>query len=218
MIHFIIYADGDDFIKKSERLFIQTENMFDKQTAYRRTDIGVDFFNENEKILNEKRGGGYWLWKPYFILKTLNMVNEGDIVFYSDAGDYIHKDISNFLIRKIEENNGFLLTRSNHRHVIWTKRDCFKLMDCDTNEFHRLNQLEAGCCAFRKEKKTIEFVELWLKWAKRYDVITDVNESENYPGFMDHRHDQSILTNIAQINKIPTVNVGEILKYIKFNI
>ena len=27
------------------------------------------------KVFNEKRGGGYWLWKPYIIHKTLNNMN-----------------------------------------------------------------------------------------------------------------------------------------------
>ena len=41
---------------------------------YNERDIPKDFFNENKEILTMKRGGGYWLWKPFFILKTLNFI------------------------------------------------------------------------------------------------------------------------------------------------
>ena len=34
-----------------------------------------------------KRGGGYWIWKPYFILKTLKeKIKYNDYLIYSDSG------------------------------------------------------------------------------------------------------------------------------------
>ena len=59
---------------------------FDSVIQYKKHDIEKDFSLAHSKILNHKRGAGYWLWKPYFILKTLQNTSEGDIIFYSDSG------------------------------------------------------------------------------------------------------------------------------------
>ena len=41
--------------------------------------IDIYFKQKNIDILSRKRGNGFWLWKPYFILKTLNeKLNYGD--------------------------------------------------------------------------------------------------------------------------------------------
>ena len=41
---------------------------------------------KNKEILSRKRGSGYWLWKPYLILKTLKeKLNYGDYLIYIDA-------------------------------------------------------------------------------------------------------------------------------------
>jgi hypothetical protein len=43
------------------------------------------FANQNRNILNRKKGAGYWLWKPYILLRELNVARDGDIIIYSDA-------------------------------------------------------------------------------------------------------------------------------------
>jgi hypothetical protein len=43
--------------------------------------------------------------------------------------------------------------------------------------------------------------------AEKYHLIDDtVSQSEEYPGFKKHRHDQSILSILCFINKIPQNN------------
>lgn len=55
--------------------------------SYSPNDIDPDFKNKNKYIFSLPRGNGYWLWKPYFILKTLKeKLNEGDYLIYTDAG------------------------------------------------------------------------------------------------------------------------------------
>ena len=60
---------------------------FDKVISYSPEDIDRDFFQKNEKILKCPRGNGYWLWKPYFIKKSLELLDAGDFLFYCDS-DY----------------------------------------------------------------------------------------------------------------------------------
>ena len=48
-----------------------------------------EYWNKHKNfILNtkHKKGHGYYIWKPYLIQKTMNKMNDGDILLYSDAG------------------------------------------------------------------------------------------------------------------------------------
>ena len=59
----------------------------DEYYSFGPEDIDQQFRIKNKDILSRKRGNGYWLWKPYFILKTLKeKLNEGDYIIYTDAG------------------------------------------------------------------------------------------------------------------------------------
>src|SRR5258708_2034050 len=45
-----------------------------------------DFYKKNKSLLDEVCGAGYWAWKPYFILEAMNALDDGDILYYCDAG------------------------------------------------------------------------------------------------------------------------------------
>jgi len=45
--------------------------MVDEYYNYGPNDIDNEFKKKNIEILSQKRGNGYWLWKPYFILVFL---------------------------------------------------------------------------------------------------------------------------------------------------
>ena len=51
------------------------------------------FYNLNKHTLDQSRGAGYWLWKPYIIYNNLCRLTEGDILIYTDAGVEIVNNI-----------------------------------------------------------------------------------------------------------------------------
>ena len=65
--------------------------------------LNGDYWKKHGKFtLNNHRGFGYWLWKPYIINKLLEKLSEGDILIYADSGCILHKkDIS------VEKVNSF---------------------------------------------------------------------------------------------------------------
>ena len=70
----------------------------DEYYEYGPNDIEYEFKQKNKDILSKKRGNGYWLWKPYFILKTLKQkLKDGDYLIYTDAC-ILYKDNSRKLI------------------------------------------------------------------------------------------------------------------------
>jgi len=215
--HFITYSD--ELYKCNQNGLNELgKTQFDVVHSYNRDWlITTDFYLENKDILDEKRGGGYWLWKPYIILETLNKMNEGDILLYMDSGDIFSGNISSYL-KTYFQNENSLLTLGGYPQKLWTKRDCFILMGCDEPRFHNHIQLEAGILSFKKTGENVKFINEWLTFSKNKSILTDIENQhgENYLGFKDHRHDQSIITNLAIKYDL---NINKLLrKYITCNV
>lgn len=175
---------------------------FDKVYQYSYDDIDEKFKTENKKILSENRGAGYWLWKPYFILKTLEKIKDDDIIFYCDSGcsfvDNFNK--TDLFDLCFNDEKGLILFDAHYMNKDYTKKDCFYYMNCDEEKYTNGSQLVASFQLVRKTDFTINFYKEHIKYAKDYRIITDVpNECglENYGSFLDHRHDQSILSLLA---------------------
>ena len=154
------------------------------------------FFKEHQAILSQERGCGYWLWKPYFILKVLNSVPPNDIVMYADAGNTVINDLSP-LFHLCENNTIVLFQVHGHRNDTWTKRDAFVLMDCDTESYHSAEQACGSPILFKNTGISRDFVEKWLFYCQNSSILTDASNICGKPNllqFRGHRHDQSILT------------------------
>jgi hypothetical protein len=164
--------------------------------------------------MSQARGAGYWMWKPFVIKKALEMMGDNDILMYSDSGISFIKNIDELIdIMDMTEEKLLLFELEDiHPNKRWTKRDCFILMGLDKEEYLNQNQLLASYILMRKNDFVLNFVDEWLTYAKDYRIITDSpNECglPNYPEFMDHRHDQSILSLLGRkynIKNIPDVS------------
>lgn len=198
---------------------VKSDN-FDNIFAYTDKDIiNTDFFKENKEILELNRGAGYWLWKPYLILETLKKMKDGDFLFYSDSGDLLLKGTKNFISRSVLEGKTKIISTSFFIQKDYTKRDCFVFMNCDSDEYWNAYQVEAGIIGFVKNEENIAFIEEWLEYCKNKYILTDYPNAcgfKNFDGFIDHRHDQSILTNLCTKYKIKLTNA--IRKYVGVNI
>lgn len=67
---------ADNAYKKAQKLNTKTaykEGKVDFVYSYTREDLPKDFIDKNKDILNEKKGDGYYLWKPYFIKKHMKV-------------------------------------------------------------------------------------------------------------------------------------------------
>lgn len=202
-----------------DSLVRSSSNFFDKVHVFNKDDIDFSFYNENEKILSSSTGAGYWLWKPYFILKVLNSVSPGDIVVYVDSGNIFIDDPTS-IIDKACENNSIILfdnrdgmmDGSSAQNFISIKKDCFVLMGCDTDEYIYGKHLNASYQIYMKNELSIKFVEEYLNYCKNFEMISDSPNKygSNYPGYHAHRHDQSILSILAiKYNITPLVDPSE---------
>jgi hypothetical protein len=180
----------------------------------------TEFYKKNKRILDQPRGAGYWLWKPFVIKDALTtLAQKEDIVFYIDSGDVFYLEVDNVLFEnqlKIEMNNvdQLFITYGNN-NAKWTKRDCFVYMNCDSKDYWQASQLEAGVSFWKNTDSSIKLLDEWLIYCMDERILTDIpNESgqDNFVYFQDHRHDQSILTNLVVKYNLKIDN-GNIRKY-----
>ena len=165
-------------------------------------DIDSTFREKNKNILDAAKGNGYWLWKPYFIDKVFSEIKEGDWLIYSDSGGlYYQNKVVNF-IKKWEEKEIYVVCqKTSYQESHYTKRDAFILMDLDVEEYANSPQRAGGVVCLKKNERNIQIVKEWLNYAQDERVITDMPNTcgiDNYPGFIAHRHDQSIFSLLSK--------------------
>ena len=182
----------------------------DEYYSYGPDDIDPVFREKNKDILNRKRGNGYWLWKPYFINKTMiEKLNYGDYLIYSDSG-LLFMNSSHLLVNFLEEQKAKMWTHKlKVQEKSYTKRDAFILMDADTPYYYDTNQYMAGIQIYKKTKHTIKFIQEYLHYSQDQRIVTDDPNTlgkENYPGFKDNRHDQTVFSLL--IKKYGEANSG----------
>jgi len=204
VIVLITYADG----KYEERRSKLVQRAFELGAANksiewdRETIEKTEFYNKNLHTFRAPIGAGYWIWKPYIILNALKKLEDNEVLVYMDSGDMITSNFSKFLNRALRQEDMLLLDGS-YRHGDWTHKECFEEMWCDSKEYHDAIQLEAGVCVFRKTARTISVVSEWLGWVQNEKALYDSWASQR-EGFNEHRHDQSILTNLKIKYSLPS--------------
>lgn len=198
-----IVSFADKYFYKSQQELIKSAKYYGFNNFFCYSDIWLrkqkDFYSANKSILNQKRGAGYWLWKPYIILDALNRIDENDILIYIDSGAKFVNPISE-ISKLLKEKDLLLFYNNGHKNYEWTKRDCFVYMDCDAGKFHLGHQVIAGYIFCRKTKFVINLMEEWFSYCMDERIITDNANTcglGNLIGFKEHRHDQSILSNLA---------------------
>lgn len=177
----------------------------DKVISYHPEDIDPAFREEHKDILSLERGDGYWLWKPYFIYKTLSTLNEGDILVYSDSGSYYINSVRHLINTMNAAKLDIMPFTLTTPEYLYTKRDAFILMGCDEPEYTTSFQRIGGFQVIRKTTYSMTFVEEWLKYACDARIITDSPSElgEDYPGFVENRHDQTVFSLLSKKYGLP---------------
>lgn len=163
---------------------------FDKVIECNPERIDKDYYDEHRDILTESRGNGLWLWKPYFILKTLEMAEDGDYIFYSDSGAFFIRNINSLIDSMkgdIWVSDVPLLEES------FTKEECFEKMDCKTDFYRKSNQIQGTFLLIRNSEYSRKFIKIWLSLCEDKELLCPIESNDNSVLF-SHREDQSILS------------------------
>lgn len=170
------------------------------------------FYEHHKKILDEPKGIGYWLWKPFIILEAMKKISTGDIVVYADCGIEIIDDIAPLILLCKEDHPVLLFANEHLINKFWTKRDCFRIMGCDEKKCWNGLQSDASFSLFRKSPESEGFLNEWLQYCCDERVLTskpNVCGKMNFLGFKEHRWDQSVLSLLAikhniELFRVPT--------------
>ena len=182
------FASQQKLALKTARIF----GGFDKVIGYTPENIDDDFWVKNEQILSQPKGAGLWLWKPYFIYKTLMEAKEGDYIFYLDSGYFFTHSV-NYLVDVLEKSDQEIMSfQTYYPEEQWTKKSLFERMGCKGEEFEKTNQFMATMCLLKNSDRARRFVQEWLLLACDYANISDAENGDGGMEFVEHRHDQSI--------------------------
>ena len=86
-VWFFTYGD-DNFKNSKTRIKKEAEksHFFDKIFVFGPEHLDKEFFETTKPYSLSAKGGGFWLWKVYFLKYLFSQMNDGDYCFYVDAG------------------------------------------------------------------------------------------------------------------------------------
>lgn len=169
---------------------------FDQIYSFSTSDLEPEFRAQHDKILSQKRGAGYWLWKPYFINMVYQELNDGDYLFYCDAGALFINNVRH-LIQALEKTPQSIMPFELPLiEYEWTADNVLRDYRAFETAAAYSNQICATYLLIRKSEQSGLFIQRWLDACQRADHITD--DVVLGPLAKAHRHDQSLLSLVCK--------------------
>ena len=214
--YFISFGNGK-FKNQLDRICSEAKETgwFDDVIASTPSKI-KDFIDKHKDFINNNpRGFGYWIWKPYILLNQLMYMDNGDYLFYTDAGSRIlphRKDKLNEYLHKLHKQPILINGEGNaegdggggYTQQKFVKLSLLKEFNLENNKkFLNSSHSESGMIAIRKCKESIDIIKLWLELITKNNYLftnDDLGNDKQLDGFIEHRHDQSILNILFYLN------------------
>lgn len=206
---FLTYGDKNFSIaKKHLSLLAKESNFFDEVVALGPDDLDNDFKNQFSKILETKKGGGFWIWKHRVIKNLLNDLSNDDLIIYCDAGASLNYKAEKRFTEYIEiiSDSSFgnfrMECEPQYKEINYTTKQLFDYFDVPySSEIAKSTQFQAGHMIFKKNNHTHDYLNHYSHLLNKDDeLITDFYSSENqHEKFIENRHDQSIFSLMSKI-------------------
>ncbi len=194
----ILLNYADEKFRKAQRFNSKTGlgiGGFDRVFEASREQIAPDFYERHQAILDTPRGGGYWLWKPYFICKLLSQIQAGELIFYCDSASHFIHSAKPLLELPNTFQQDIIPFELDLKESQFTKERCAQIMGLDHLGYESSKQRLASYFVIRKSPMSIDFMQEFLGYACNLEAISDAKDTEpNYPDFVSHRNDQSIFS------------------------
>jgi hypothetical protein len=190
---------------------LKQTNFFNEIIGFTDEDLKKDteFWEKHGNFIeSNKRGYGYWLWKPYLILKTLEKMKDDDILFHLDAGCEIttygqrEMDLMKQMVDNCNKLN-LLYISAQRVEKSYTKMDVFEFMGMNNEDAKNSTQNAATVLIIKKNDMMVDFIKEWYTISYNYHLIDDTpSVLENDSLFNDHRHTQSTFSLLTKKHKI----------------
>lgn len=204
---YLVSYGNTEYYNSLERLRLMAleTGRFDDVFIY--TDRDLPEKISSHELMKYKRGGGYWLWKPWVIYDALSRIEDEDMLVYCDSGnevfDHPEWDVLFDELTKCD----MILFKYGAIMEQWSKNELIRYFENDyikrRPHIGKYYQLQGGLQL--ASKKAMSFYALWLDFMVSHpEYVIDVSESEKKnqkKGFVEHRHDQCVLTCLAYSHK-----------------
>jgi hypothetical protein len=199
---FLTYNDNSKkFDEYTNHLLVSVKKYSNFQSIiFSKNNIDEYFKKQHGNILNETFGAGYWLWKPYIILTTLNQLKDNSILFYLDSKYYFIENFENSYSEYLVNNDILVWKNKPNEEITYLKNYC----KMDVINKYEMNHVAfnknveccwAGAIVIKKTALSLKIISEWLEMCCDYNNITNVPSSiPNSNEFIEHRHDQSLLS------------------------
>jgi len=171
--------------------------------VFRLADLDPSFVAAHEAFISRnKRGFGYWIWKPQVVLETMRLSESNDLIVYMDVGFELNpagrgRFLEYFKMAACGPHRqlAFSNTQTEYR---WTKQDLAARLDLANDSLPMLStQLAAGFFILLNTDANQSLVQRWADLAVEDNYrFSDDSPSikKNHPEFVEHRHDASIFS------------------------
>ena len=209
------FADAK-YAKTLQRITAEAKafGIFDELYPYDESMLGEAFMRRNREFMQTNpRGYGYWVWKPFVVQEVLKRMKPGCFLVFTDVGCTIQKaGMKRFLeyVRLLNENNKHMLGfQMHHTEGAWTKGDLFHFMNATAAGLESTGQIISGIHVTRNSPEGRALASRWRTIMQDHpQLITDAPSVQpNFPGFIEHRHDQSVLSMLLKTEFAPIAHL-----------
>lgn len=207
--HLVSFADGA-FVERGQGFIDEATNLglFDTIRVYDFDSLETEWKNQHRDfVYKNKRGFGYWIWKPQCVLQRLEEIEENELLVYMDVGFEINAQAAyrfkEYFQLTLEHENKMLSFSNTHTEYRWTKADLFECLGLSTCSKHALTtQLAAGFFVLQNTLENRLLIQKWRDVAilSNYHYSNDeLSHAVNHKQFVEHRHDASIFSLLRKL-------------------
>lgn len=223
-VYLVSFADGPPVFRANQKAqaFSALDKGFSRIFMYSKADYEPSFYEKNKFILDQKKGAGFWLWKPYFLLKTMKEAPEGAIIVYADSPVVFIKPIQKFADLLVK-NDVLLLTgtkrKINDKAGETIRSEVLNQFNLKTEEIRYMDSLWACLVMVKNSEQSRRFIQKWLELCEIPENVMDAPTGlENqFPEFKGHVNDQAMLFVTWRImqDRVALINTDDIAGFIK---
>ena len=202
-LHLLSFASSRLGSLRRLRREAETMGCFESVTLLSAGDLGTDYWSACGDFVrtHPRPGFGFWSWKPYIIHRHLASLPEGDILLYLDAGFSMNVEgrarFLGYVERAAAHPAGWLAFEAGASQGAYTKRSLLQALAADDEMTRSLPMLQSGCQFILVRPGNLRLVARWYELMRQRHLIDDSPAPDGVPGFIAHRHDQSVFSILA---------------------
>lgn len=215
----LLIVNTSNYWRYNPKFFDNTyKKYFDNIILYDETNFDDKLTSIINYIIQNygNRGYGYWIWKPYIILKELEKMNDNDILVFFNSHCSFNDNSLLDAIKDLQNSNLSIFSGAiGFPSKDWITVKLIKIIEQYYNtkfsdEQLNSSQREAGILFIRNNALSRKIVNEWLDiMINNIEYITDAhnNDEDNIETFQENRHDQAVLDLLLkyyyQDNEVP---------------